>query len=124
MMAMKIELLKHVDEVKILCSYIIVCRRRSWYLKKSSLIVKDLKVSLKEDSSMPHHFPYMEVHIITCLTSYHIAVITGVAGLYDYGPMGCAMNGNIISIWRSHFVLEDQLLEVSCSMLTPYPILK
>ena len=49
---------------------------------------------------------------------------TGVAGLYDYGPMGCAMKGNIVSLWRSHFVLEEQLLEVDCSVLTPYPVLK
>jgi len=48
----------------------------------------------------------------------------GVAGLYDYGPMGCAMKSNIVSMWRSHFVLEDQLLEIDCSMLTPYPVLK
>ena len=46
------------------------------------------------------------------------------AGLYDYGPMGCAMKGNIVSLWRSHFVLEEQLLEVDCSVLTPYPVLK
>ena len=51
-------------------------------------------------------------------------VSTGVAGLYDYGPMGCAMKGNLVSLWRSHFVLEEQLLEVDCSMLTPYPVLK
>ena len=86
--------------------------------------MKDLKASLKEGSSLLHHFPYMEVHIITCLTGCHITSPTGVAGLYDYGPMGCAMNGNILSIWRSHFVLEDQLLEVSCSMLTPHTVLK
>ncbi|XP_065896736.1 glycine--tRNA ligase-like isoform X2 [Dysidea avara] len=52
------------------------------------------------------------------------SIYGGVAGLYDYGPMGCAMIGNIMSLWRSHFVLEDQLLEVACSMLTPYPVLK
>ena len=86
--------------------------------------MKDLKASSKEDFSLPHHFPYTEVHIITCITNYHITSPTGVAGLYDYGPMGCAMIGNIMSLWRSHFVLEDQLLEVACSMLTPYPVLK
>lgn len=48
----------------------------------------------------------------------------GVAGLYDYGPMGCAMKSNIISLWRSHFVLEEGLLEVDCSTLTPENVLK
>ncbi len=46
------------------------------------------------------------------------------AGLYDYGPMGCAMKANIISFWRSHFVLEEGLLEVDCSTLTPEHVLK
>lgn len=48
----------------------------------------------------------------------------GVAGLYDYGPMGCAMKSNLISLWRSHFVLEEELLEVDCSVLTPEPVLR
>ena len=48
----------------------------------------------------------------------------GVAGLYDYGPMGCAMKTRMVSLWRSHFVLEEGLLEVDCSMLTPEYVLK
>ncbi|KAA3680240.1 glycyl-tRNA synthetase [Paragonimus westermani] len=52
------------------------------------------------------------------------AIYGGVQGLYDYGPMGCAMKANLLSAWRQHFVLEDQLLEVDCSMLTPAPVLQ
>jgi len=48
----------------------------------------------------------------------------GVAGLYDFGPLGCGMETNIMSIWRSHFVIQDQLLEVRCSQLTPHQVLK
>lgn len=48
----------------------------------------------------------------------------GVAGLYDFGPVGCAMETNIVNLWRSHFVLEEQLLEVRCTQLTPQQILK
>merc|ERR1712180_10195 len=48
----------------------------------------------------------------------------GVAGLYDFGPMGCAMEKNLVDIWRRHFVLEEQLLEVRCSQLTPKQVLK
>merc|ERR1712180_586726 len=48
----------------------------------------------------------------------------GVAGLYDFGPMGCAMEKNLVDIWRRHFVLEEQLLEVRCSQLTPHQVLK
>lgn len=48
----------------------------------------------------------------------------GVTGLYDYGPMGCAMKANMIDLWRNHFVLEENMLEVDCSVLTPEPVLK
>jgi len=48
----------------------------------------------------------------------------GVAGLYDFGPVGCAMENNIVSMWRSHFVLEEQFLEVRCTQLTPHQVLK
>uniref|UniRef100_A0A1W7RAJ7 Glycine--tRNA ligase n=1 Tax=Hadrurus spadix TaxID=141984 RepID=A0A1W7RAJ7_9SCOR len=48
----------------------------------------------------------------------------GVAGQYDFGPMGCAMKSNMLNIWRNHFVLEEQMLEVDCSILTPEPVLK
>ena len=49
---------------------------------------------------------------------------SGVTGLYDFGPMGCAVKANLLSTWRNHFVLEDHMLEVDCSMLTPEPVLK
>ncbi|EOO02847.1 putative glycyl-trna synthetase protein [Phaeoacremonium minimum UCRPA7] len=48
----------------------------------------------------------------------------GVSGLYDYGPPGCALQANIIETWRKHFVLEEDMLEVDCSVLTPHDVLK
>ncbi|RKP37457.1 glycyl-tRNA synthetase [Dimargaris cristalligena] len=48
----------------------------------------------------------------------------GVAGLYDYGPIGCALQTNILNLWRSHFVLEEDMLELDCSILTPAEVLK
>ena len=48
----------------------------------------------------------------------------GVSGLYDYGPPGCALQANIIDTWRKHFVLEEDMLEVDCTMLTPHEVLK
>ncbi|KAE9548749.1 hypothetical protein FO519_008040 [Halicephalobus sp. NKZ332] len=52
------------------------------------------------------------------------AIYGGVSGLYDYGPMGCALKANIIDVWRKHFILEEAMLEVECSSLTPEPVLK
>lgn len=51
-------------------------------------------------------------------------VYGGVSGLYDYGPPGCTLQANIIDTWRKHFVLEEDMLEVDCSMLTPHEVLK
>jgi len=51
------------------------------------------------------------------------AIYGGVTGQFDFGPMGCAMKSNLLQAWRSHFVLEEQMLEVDCTVLTPEPIL-
>lgn len=48
----------------------------------------------------------------------------GERGLYDYGPPGCALQANVVDMWRKHFVLEEDMLEVDCTMLTPEAILK
>ncbi|XBW38389.1 hypothetical protein QEN19_003976 [Hanseniaspora menglaensis] len=47
-----------------------------------------------------------------------------VAGLFDYGPAGCAFQANVVDQWRKHFILEEDMLEVDCTMLTPYEVLK
>jgi glycyl-tRNA synthetase len=48
----------------------------------------------------------------------------GIAGLWDYGPPGCALQTNILQLWRQHFVLEEDMLEVECTNLTPEAVLK
>src|SRR5699024_6641919 len=40
-------------------------------------------------------------------------------GIYDYGPPGCALQANIVELWRKHFVLEEDMLELDCTILTP-----
>lgn len=47
-----------------------------------------------------------------------------VSGLYDYGPTGCALQANIIDIWRKHFIINDSMLEVDTTCLTPAEVLK
>jgi glycyl-tRNA synthetase len=37
--------------------------------------------------------------------------------------MGCAIKANLINEWRRFFILEEQMLEIDCSMLTPSPVL-
>lgn len=48
----------------------------------------------------------------------------GVSGLYDYGPPGTSLQANIVDTWRKHFVQEEDIPEVDCTMLTPYKVLK
>ncbi|KAI8720818.1 Glycine--tRNA ligase [Fusarium sp. LHS14.1] len=48
----------------------------------------------------------------------------GVGGLYDYGPPGCSLQANVIDAWRKHFILEEDMLEVDCTVLTPHEVLK
>ncbi|KAF3703626.1 Glycine--tRNA ligase [Channa argus] len=52
------------------------------------------------------------------------AIYGGVSGLYDFGPVGCALKNNILQAWRQHFIQEEQILEIDCTMLTPEPVLK
>ncbi|KAL6646257.1 hypothetical protein ACP70R_017865 [Stipagrostis hirtigluma subsp. patula] len=51
-------------------------------------------------------------------------IYRGVAGLYDYGPPGCRVKANVLSFWRQHFVLEENMLEVDCPCVTPEIVLK
>nr|BAN20718.1 hypothetical protein [Riptortus pedestris] len=52
------------------------------------------------------------------------AIYGGITGQFDYGPMGCALKANMLQLWRNFFILEDNMLEVDCSILTPEPVLK
>lgn len=52
------------------------------------------------------------------------SIYGGVAGLYDYGPPGCALQSNMLNLWRSHFVLEENMLELDTTILTLHDVLK
>lgn len=48
----------------------------------------------------------------------------GVAGLYDYGPLGAAMKANIEDLWRRLYVLQEGFQEISCPIVAPEPVFK
>src|SRR5262245_4316032 len=52
------------------------------------------------------------------LQRFHLGM-SGVAGFYDYGPPGCALQTNIMAVWRNHFVLEEDMLEIDNAIITP-----
>ncbi|KAJ6629361.1 hypothetical protein B0H10DRAFT_1776469 [Mycena sp. CBHHK59/15] len=46
----------------------------------------------------------------------------GIAGLYDYGPPGSTLQANIIAEWRRHFIVEESMLELDTTIMTPAPV--
>ncbi|KAJ4457746.1 putative glycyl-tRNA synthetase 1 [Paratrimastix pyriformis] len=48
----------------------------------------------------------------------------GYAGLFVLGPSGTSLQDNLLAEWRRHFVLEDSVLEIKDSVVTPHPVLK
>jgi glycyl-tRNA synthetase len=42
--------------------------------------------------------------------------------LYDYGPPGSSLQANIISEWRKHFIIQDSMLELDTTIMTPAPV--
>lgn len=48
----------------------------------------------------------------------------GVSGLFDLGPPGCGLKGNVVSLWKQHFILTEGMLEMECTNLTPENVLQ
>ena len=48
----------------------------------------------------------------------------GVAGFYDYGPLGSQLKQNIENIWRRFYLLKDNCVEISTPTITMYEVLK
>ncbi|KAG7523723.1 glycine-tRNA ligase [Solea senegalensis] len=90
--------------------------------KKKTLEAKELALQPKDDivdrtkmeDTLKRRFFYDQA----------FAIYGGVSGLYDFGPVGCALKNNILQAWRQHFIQEEQILEIDCTMLTPEPVLK
>ncbi|GAA98156.1 uncharacterized protein L969DRAFT_93235 [Mixia osmundae IAM 14324] len=51
-------------------------------------------------------------------------IYNGVAGLFDLGPPGSALQANIIDAWRKHFIIEEEMLEIETTALTLSEVLK
>ena len=47
----------------------------------------------------------------------------GVAGFYDYGPLGSQLKNNIEQLWRKYFLLKDNCIEISTPIVTLYEVL-
>jgi len=47
----------------------------------------------------------------------------GVAGFYDYGPLGARLKLNIENLWRKFYVLKDNCIEINTPIITLYEVL-
>jgi glycyl-tRNA synthetase len=48
----------------------------------------------------------------------------GVAGFYDYGPLGSRLKQNVENLWRSFFLLKDNCIEINTPTITLHEVLK
>jgi glycyl-tRNA synthetase len=48
----------------------------------------------------------------------------GIAGFYDYGPLGASLKQNIENLWRRFYLLNDTCVEIHTPTITLYEVLK
>lgn len=48
----------------------------------------------------------------------------GVAGFYDYGPLGSRLKQNIEDLWRNYYLMKDNCVEINTPTVTLYEVLK
>ncbi|MCQ2086246.1 MAG: glycine--tRNA ligase [archaeon] len=51
-------------------------------------------------------------------------VYGGVAGMFDYGPLGCILKNNIVGVWRSIYRGEEKFLEIDSETINPRDVFK
>ncbi|XP_012288740.1 glycine--tRNA ligase [Orussus abietinus] len=93
-------------------------------LKVRKKVLEEKELSLVPDSATFDRSRMEDLLKRRFFFDQSFAIYGGITGQYDFGPMGCALKANILSVWRNFFVLEEQMLEVDCSILTPEPVLK
>ncbi|XP_043286429.1 glycine--tRNA ligase isoform X2 [Venturia canescens] len=93
-------------------------------LKLRKKILEDKELSFIPDSATFDRSRMEDLLKRRFFYDQSFAIYGGITGQYDFGPMGCALKANILEAWRKFFILEEQMLEVDCSILTPEPVLK
>jgi glycyl-tRNA synthetase len=48
----------------------------------------------------------------------------GIAGFYDYGPLGSQLKNNVENLWRRFFLFQDNCVEISTPTITLHEVLK
>ena len=88
-------------------------------------VLQELKAKLEEEvKKQEPEDTFDDVLLRKMFVVPSFEIYGGVAGLYDFGPVTCALKANFINLWKQHFILEEDMLEVECTNLTPYCALK
>lgn len=93
-------------------------------LKALKKQLDDKELALQPPSETFNRSKFADLMIRRFFYDQSFSIYGGIAGLYDFGPMGCALKSNILEQWKRFFVLEEQMLEIDCSMLTPERVLE
>jgi glycyl-tRNA synthetase len=46
----------------------------------------------------------------------------GIAGFYDYGPLGSQLKNNVENLWRNYYILRDNCVEIDTPTITIYEV--
>lgn len=93
-------------------------------LKARKKILEDKELSLAPSDELFDRAKMEDLIKRRFFYDQSFAIYGGITGQFDFGPMGCALKSNMIQLWRKYFILQEQMLEVDCSILTPEPVLK
>ncbi|XP_068628464.1 glycine--tRNA ligase [Battus philenor] len=93
-------------------------------LKARKKILEDKELSLAPSEELFDRAKMEDLIKRRFFYDQSFAIYGGITGQFDFGPMGCALKSNMIQLWRKYFILQEQMLEVDCSILTPEPVLK
>lgn len=95
-----------------------------WHLRHRPLALSRIHTARTMSTVNKTAHPFDKPQLDTLLTSRFFfapafEIYGGVAGFYDYGPPGSALQANILDVWRKHFIIEENMLEVDTTIMTP-----
>lgn len=98
-------------------------------LRKASAMSAEAVASTSVDVVNKTAHPFERSNLESLLTKRFFyapsfEIYNGVAGFYDYGPPGSALQANILAEWRKHFIIEEEMLEIESTCITLDQVLK
>ncbi|EFC40211.1 predicted protein [Naegleria gruberi] len=87
-------------------------------IKLLNLELKIIAKKCSESSKLHFNDQLLRACLLkNCFVLPSFEIYGGVSGLVDLGPLGCNLKNNVIGLWRKHFVLEEEMMEMETSSL-------